>query len=72
MKTFKGLTALQKTLVVFWVSVTVCVPLIILVSATVESEFWAAVEISALGWFAGGAIVGNYIYWRSRERGPRN
>lgn len=55
-----------KTFIVFLVASAVAIPLFILASVVVQPQYWLIIESSAIGWFAGGAIVGTYILYSKR------
>ncbi len=57
-----------KTLIVFLVSVLVFVPLMILGTSLLAPGLFEFMLVSALGWTAGGIIVGVFIHALSKER----
>lgn len=54
-----------KTLLVFIFSVMICIPLFFLLEWVTEPELLLIIGSSAIGWFAGGVIIGTYV-WYSR------
>lgn len=59
-------SALRKALLIFVVSFLLALPLFYAVSQVFDVSVAPIVASSAIGWFAGGAIIGTYA-WYTRK-----